>query len=72
MASTPDRKLHARLRRTPDGMFRAEYHGEINPTNTDAREIPDMHLGTEAEEVRTWVEQMARGMGYTAVVWEAD
>ena len=70
MAATPDRKLHAVLRQTPDGLFKAEYAGEINPMNPDERDIPDCHLGTDAAEVKAWVEQMANGMGYQRVVWE--
>ena len=70
MASTPDSKLRAVIRQMPDGMFKAEYTGEINPENPDAREIPDSHLGTSETEVKAWVEQMAKGMGYTHVVWE--
>ena len=66
MAATPDRKLHAVLRQTPDGLFKAEYAGEINPMNPDERDIPDCHLGTDAAEVEAWVEQMAKGMGLPA------
>jgi len=51
-------------------MFKAEYTGEINPENPDAREIPDSHLGTNAKEVKVWVEQMAKGMGYAQVIWD--
>lgn len=61
--------FRARLRHT-GGVFRAEYSGEINPQEPDAREILDFHIGTEAQEVKAWVEQMARGLGYTEVVWE--
>jgi hypothetical protein len=70
MASTTDLRLRARSRQIPDGMFKAEYTGEINPANPDEREIPDSHLGTSAREVEAWVEQMAKGMGYAEVVWE--
>jgi hypothetical protein len=62
--------FHAILRRVEDGLFRAEYSGEINPENPDEREILDYHLGTNATEVKTWVEQMARGLGYQRVVWD--
>ena len=70
MASTPDAQLHARMTRTQDGLFKAEYTGEINPLNPDEREIPDIHLGTTEASVRVWVEEMAKGMGYRSVVWE--
>jgi hypothetical protein len=33
--------------------------------------MPDMHLGTEEREVKFWVEEMAKGMGYVRVEWEA-
>jgi hypothetical protein len=62
--------LHATMTRTSDGMFKAEYPGELNPRNADARELPDSHLGTSEREVRVWVEQMAAGLGYVQVVWE--
>ena len=37
----------------------------------DAREIPDRHVGTSAQEVKLWVEQMAVGLGYERVIWDA-
>lgn len=63
--------FHASLREVEQGLFRAEYSGEINPENPDAREIPDFHVGTSAQDVRIWVEQMAQGLGYSRVVWDA-
>jgi hypothetical protein len=51
-------------------LFRAEYSGEINPEPTDARNLPDYHVGASAQEVKIWVEQMARGLGYDRVVWD--
>ena len=62
--------LHALMSQTADGMFKAEYPGELNPQGADAREFPDSHLGTSAREVKLWVEQMAKGLGYEGVVWE--
>jgi hypothetical protein len=50
-------------------LFRAEY-GEINPEPSDARDIPDYHVGTSAKDVKIWVEQMAEGLGYDRVVWD--
>jgi hypothetical protein len=64
-------EFHASLREVEDGIFRAEYSGEINPENPDAREIPDYHIGTSVDDVKTWVEQMALGLGYQRVVWDA-
>lgn len=63
-------EFHARLRQLEEGLFRAEYSGEINPDNPDRREIPDYHLGTSLGDVKTWVEQMALGLGYERVVWD--
>ena len=63
--------LHARMRQVEDELFRAEYRGEINPEPSDARDIPDYHVGTSATEVKIWVEQMATGLGYDRVVWDA-
>jgi hypothetical protein len=62
--------LHARMRQVEDELFRAEYSGEINPDPSDARDIPDYHVGTTAADVKVWVEQMAKGLGYERVVWE--
>lgn len=63
-------ELHASLRQIEDGLFRAEYSGEINPENPDAREIPDNHVGTSAADVKIWVEQMATSLGYERVIWD--
>lgn len=63
-------EFHAILREAEPGVFRAEYSGEINPENPDAREIPDMHIGTSATDVKIWVEQMALGLGYDRVIWD--
>jgi len=62
--------LHARMRPVEGELFRAEYSGEINPESSDARDIPDYHVSTSAEDVKIWVEQMARGLGYDRVVWD--
>jgi len=62
--------LRAKMSKTPDGMFKAEYAGEFNPHNPQEREIPDSHVGTKAAEVKFWVEEMAKGMGYAGVIWE--
>lgn len=63
-------QFHARLRRVEDGLYRAEYSGEINPENPDEREIPDYHVGTSLQDVKIWVEQMALGLGYREVLWD--
>lgn len=64
--------LHAVLREIEPDLFRAEYSGEINPQDPDERGIPDFHVGTDAAGVKHWVEEMAAGLGYEKVVWEAD
>jgi hypothetical protein len=66
----PREVFHARMRQVEDQLFRAEYSGEINPEPTDARNLPDYHIGASAQEVKIWVEQMARGLGYDRVVWD--
>lgn len=66
----PRGQFHASLRRVEDGLFRADYSGEINPEHPDEREIPDYHVGTDAKDVKIWVEQMALGLGYREVVWD--
>jgi hypothetical protein len=66
----PRGDFHAGLREVEPGLFRAEYSGEINPENPDEREIPDYHVGTSAADVKTWVEEMALGLGYQRVIWE--
>jgi hypothetical protein len=64
-------EFHANLREVEEGLYLAEYSGEINPENPDAREIPDRHVGTSPQEVKVWVEQMALGLGYECVIWDA-
>ena len=70
-ASPRSGTMHAVLREVEPGLFRAEYSGEINPDRPDEREIPDFHIGTDADGVKNWVEEMAAGLGYDGVVWDA-
>jgi hypothetical protein len=65
-------EFHARIRHVERGVFRAEYSGEVNPENPDERELLDFHIGTSEEDVRVWVEEMAKGLGYTKVIWLDD
>jgi hypothetical protein len=65
-------EFHARIRQVERGVFRAEYSGEVNPENPDERELLDFHIGTSEEDVRVWVEEMAKGLGYTKVIWLDD
>ena len=39
-------ELHAVLRRMEDGIYRAEYTGELNPEDPDERAFPDSHVST--------------------------
>jgi hypothetical protein len=64
-------EFHARMREVEPGVFRAEYSGEINPDRTDQRDIPDYHVGTSLADVKIWVEQIALGLGYDRVIWDA-
>ena len=64
--------LHAALREVEPGLYAAEYGGEINPQDSDSREVPDRHVDTDPEGVKSWVEQMALGLGYDRVVWDED
>ena len=45
---------------------------EVNPENPDERELLDFHIGTSETDVRVWVEEMAKGLGYSNVVWLND
>lgn len=63
-------EFHASMEQVEEGLYRAAYSGEVNPQNPDEREIPDYHVGTSVADVKTWVEQMALGLGYECVVWD--
>lgn len=63
-------RFHARLVQVESDLYRAEYSGELNPDNPDEREAIDFHIGTDSDGVRMWVEEMAKGLGYSEVVWE--
>ncbi len=62
--------LHASIEQVEENLFRAEYLGELNPENPDRRALPDTHVATTDEAVKTWVEQMALSMGYERVDWD--
>jgi hypothetical protein len=61
------RRVSCRDLRDGDRRFPRRNRGELNPENPDARELPDHHVGTSAADVKIWVEQMARSMGYRRV-----
>lgn len=61
--------LRATLSQVGD-VWRAKYLAELNPDHPDDRALPDLHIGATEAEVRWWVEQMARGMGYAGVEWQ--
>lgn len=62
--------LRATLREVSPGLYSAEYAGEANAQEGGAATLPDAHLSTSPEGVKTWVEQMAQGLGYDRVIWE--
>ncbi len=70
--SSPRGDLHASVREVEQGLFRAEYLGELNPQDPDARALPDSHLASSERDVKVWVEEMARGLGYRQVVWHGQ
>jgi hypothetical protein len=61
--------LKATLREVEAGLFRADYPGENNQDQADTEAFPDSHVGTDASGVKSWVEEMAAGLGYDSVVW---
>ncbi len=64
--------LHARLERMDSGLFRAVFAGELNPENpAPGQEMPDAHIGDNAEGVKAWVESLAPQLGYQRVVWDS-
>ncbi len=70
-ASGPHRgTLHATLHEVEPGLYKASYSGEMNPEDSDARDFPDAHIGTDAEGVRQWVQEMATRLGYDQVIWD--
>ena len=70
--SNYDRDFHATLEEVEPGLFRAMYRGVNNPEDAGIQETPDVHLGTDPQEVRVWVEKMALSMGYRRVIWDSD
>jgi len=61
--------LKATLREVEPGLFRADYPGEANQDQADVEAFPDSHVGTDPSGVRSWVEEMAAGLGYDRVEW---
>ncbi|WP_146101602.1 hypothetical protein [Rhodopila globiformis] len=61
--------LKATLREVEPGLFKADYPGESNPEQADVEALPDSHLGDDAAGVKSWVEEMAAGLGYDRVEW---
>ncbi len=63
--------FRARLEKMDSNLYRAVYLGELNPEHSAGGQAwPDAHVGDTPEGVKTWVENLAREMGYTRVVWE--
>ena len=64
--------FHPRLDQVEPNLYRAAYSGELNPDNPDEREAINFHIGSDADGVRMWVEEMAKRLDYSEVVWEQD
>ena len=60
--NTSHREFHAAIREVEPGVFRAEC-GELNPT-TGLAGTSRLSSGLSVADVKIWVEQMARSMGY--------
>jgi len=64
-------EFHARLEKVEKNLYRAVFAGEMNPKDpAEGQAWPDAHLGDTPEGVKLWVENLAREMGYSRVVWE--
>ena len=61
--------LKATLREVEPGLFRADYPGEANQDQAGIEAFPDSHIGTDPSGVKSWVEEMAAGLGYDRVEW---
>ncbi len=62
--------LHVIMEEVEPGLFRASYPGEMNGTDEPGGgQLPDSHIATSRDDVRTWVEQMAVQLGYHNVEW---
>lgn len=69
--AAPKGEFHARVEQVEKGIWRAVYAGELNPEDPASGQAwPDSHLGDSADSVKTFVENLARQMGYARVVWE--
>jgi hypothetical protein len=64
-------EFHAEIRAMEPGLLRSQYRGELNPEPPDARELPDFHVDTSVNDVKVWVEQMAKSVGYSRIVWDS-
>ncbi len=62
--------LHAVLMEVEPGLYRADYPGEMNQDEAGIEAFPDRHIGTNAEGVKHWVEDMAIQLGYDRVEWD--
>ena len=62
--------LHATLEEVEPGLFKASYPGALNGSDhPQGGQLPDSHIATSPESIRTFVEQMARGLGFDRVEW---
>jgi hypothetical protein len=64
--------FHARIRRVEIDLYKAEYTGDLNPENPHpGSEWPDSHVATSLEEAKAFVENLARSLNYSRVVWDS-
>jgi hypothetical protein len=64
--------FHARIRRVEADLYKAEYTGDLNPDDPHpAREWTDSHLATSLEEAKAFVENLARSLNFSRVVWDS-
>jgi len=57
------------LQEVEPGLFQASYPGEANQEHANIEALPDSHIGTDPAGVKSWVEEMASGLGYDRVEW---
>jgi hypothetical protein len=77
MTDAKHEAFHAVLEQVEPSLFRATYRGDFNPEMQGSdlelngpHILPDMHIGTSAADVKSWVEALAASQGYAKVVWD--
>jgi hypothetical protein len=62
--------MHASMREVETGLFSAEYPTNPDPGAAGIERPQETHIGTDAESVKFWVEEVAVKQGFTQVVWD--